>query len=302
MLNTSYNEIVNVAKIGTYEKVNLNEVVKQAIEEEVEPAKNDNKKVLFLGIDIQNDFMEEGALGVPGAHKDLERITKFIYNNLEKITSIAVSLDTHELNQIFHPSWWVDSEGKHPEPLTIITAEDVENGKWIPVAHKEESVEYVRQIEEIGRQKLCIWPYHCVKGTPGAALESQFSKIAHFHSVARDTEVKKVVKGQDPLSEKYGIIEPEYSQEDQTDYNLLNYIREFDQVVIAGEAESHCVYESVRQIAEHFSNDIQWLQNIYVLKDGMSCIPGFEEINEKAWNSLVENYGIQLVNSTELEL
>ena len=123
MLNTSYSQIVNTAKIGTYEKVDLNEVVEFGLEENVTPSHSDRHKVLFLGIDIQNDFMEEGSLGVPGAHKDVEQITKFLYDNLGQITEIAVSLDTHALNQIFHPSRWVNQEGEHPEPLTIIRCE-----------------------------------------------------------------------------------------------------------------------------------------------------------------------------------
>lgn len=302
MINTSFEKIVNVTKIGTYEKVDLNEVVSLALNEDIKPSHEDQQKVLFLGIDIQNDFMEEGALGVPGAHKDVERTTKFLYNNLDKITNIAVSLDTHELNQIFHPSWWVDSEGKHPEPLTIITSEDLKDEKWIPVKEKKASIDYVRNLEEKGQKNLCIWPYHCIMGTPGAALESQFSRMVHFHSIARQTKVTKVVKGQDPLSEMYGIIKPEYSRENQTNEELLEYVRQFDKVIIAGEAESHCVYESVRQIAEHFSDDIEWLENIYVLSDGMSCIPGFEDENEKAWKALIDHYGIQLVESTDIKL
>ncbi|SER05422.1 hypothetical protein [Piscibacillus halophilus] len=302
MLNTSYSQIVNTAKIGTYEKVDLNEVVEFGLEENVTPSHSDRHKVLFLGIDIQNDFMEEGSLGVPGAHKDVEQITKFLYDNLGQITEIAVSLDTHELNQIFHPSWWVNQEGEHPEPLTIITSNDIEQGKWKPVKEQDASIDYVRHLEKLGQKNLCIWPYHCIEGTPGATLESQFSKMIHYHSTVRQTRIKKVVKGQDPLSEMYGIIKPEYSQSVRTNEGLLNYIRQFDQVIIAGEAESHCVYESVKQIAEHFSNDLKWTQNIYVLKDGMSCIPGFEEENEKAWKALVNNYGIQLVESTDLKL
>lgn len=302
MLNTSYSQIVNTAKIGTYEKVDLNEVVEFGLEENVTPSHSDRHKVLFLGIDIQNDFMEEGSLGVPGAHKDVEQITKFLYDNLGQITEIAVSLDTHELNQIFHPSWWVNQEGEHPEPLTIITSNDIEQGKWKPVKEQDASIDYVRHLEKLGQKNLCIWPYHCIEGTPGATLESQFSKMINYHSTVRQTRIKKVVKGQDPLSEMYGIIKPEYSQSVRTNEGLLNYIRQFDQVIIAGEAESHCVYESVKQIAEHFSNDLKWTQNIYVLKDGMSCIPGFEEENEKAWKALVNNYGIQLVESTDLKL
>ncbi|TFB21849.1 hypothetical protein E3U55_08185 [Filobacillus milosensis] len=299
-MSTSFEQLINTAKIGSYEYVDLNEIVKLALNENIQPSENDDKRVLFLGIDLQNDFMEEGALGVPGAHGDVERINKFLYNNMDQITEVAVSLDTHSLNQIFHPSWWVDPEGKHPEPFTIITSEDVDHGKWKPVYEQEISIDYVKKLEVLGQKQLCIWPYHCIEGTPGASLESQFARMAHFHSVIRNTTLKKIVKGKDPYSEMYGIIKPEYSRDNQTNRELLAYIREFDEVYIAGQAESHCVYETVRQIAEHFADDLQWTKKIYVLKDGMSCIPGFEEENAKAWQALIDQYGIQLVESSKV--
>ncbi|GEN46049.1 cysteine hydrolase family protein [Alkalibacillus haloalkaliphilus] len=301
-MKVNFDEIINRDAIGSYEKVDLNEIHYLANQEELNDAKQDEQKVLFLGIDLQNDFIEGGALGVPGSYEDVYSITRFIYRNLSKITSIAVSLDTHNMKQIFHPAWWVDPKGNHPDPLTIITVEDVELGKWKPLYKHEQSIQYVKGLEQQGQKQLCIWPFHCIEGTPGAALESQFSRMIHFHSIIRNTEVKKVVKGLDPLSEKYGIIEPEYSQDNQTDYGLLNFISEFDKVVVAGEAESHCVYESVKQLAEHFASNESFTNNIYVLKDGMSCIPGFEDETYDGWKQLSDKYGVKLVESSELIL
>ncbi|WP_188207550.1 cysteine hydrolase family protein [Alkalibacillus aidingensis] len=302
MLNTSFNQIVNSDKIGWYEKVDLNEIQGLADRENSQVIKNDSEKVLFLGIDIQNDFMDNGALGVPGAHEDIMNINHFIYQNFDRITHIAVSLDTHYLKQIFHPSWWVDQNGKHPEPLTVISLEDVENGKWQAIQNQSESLQYVKGLEQKGQKQLCIWPYHCIEGTPGAALESQFSRMIHFHSFVKGVPIKKIVKGKDLLSEKYGIVKPEFSPDDQTDYELLQYISGFDKVVIGGEAESHCVIESVKQIAEHFSNQRYFTENIYVLTDCMSCIPGYEHESNQEWLHLIEQYGIQLFDSTKLKL
>lgn len=296
-----YEKIVNEAKIGVYERVDVNEITQLVANESVRKAKDDEKRVLFLGVDFQNDFMENGSLGVPGSHEDMKNVIRFIYNNLDKITNIAVSLDTHHTNQIFHPAWWVDENGNHPKPLTIITAEDVEKGLWKAVNYHEESLDYVRNLERSGQKQLCIWPYHCIEGTPGNALETQFSRMIHYHAALRQSPIKIIVKGKDPLSEMYGIIKPEYSVEDQTNIELLEYIRGFDQIIVAGEAESHCVYESVKQIVEYYPEK-EFTSNIYVLKDGTSCIPGFEEISNKGWSELVDKYDIKLVNSTEIVL
>lgn len=39
--------------------------------------------------------MDNGALGVPGAHGDVERMTQFIYNNMDKITNITFVCNEH---------------------------------------------------------------------------------------------------------------------------------------------------------------------------------------------------------------
>ena len=129
-MNTNYLEIINTNYIGSTENpVSLNEILKKANEEHLTPASQNREKVLFLGIDIQQDFMDNGALGVPGAKQDVLRVTKFIYNNMDKISNIAVSLDTHLPHQIFHPCWWIDENGNHPAPYTIITLADLDAGR-----------------------------------------------------------------------------------------------------------------------------------------------------------------------------
>ena len=36
-----------------------------------------------------------------------------------------------------HPKYWIDKEGRHPDPFTNITKEDIESGKWKPVNNKD---------------------------------------------------------------------------------------------------------------------------------------------------------------------
>ena len=255
-------------------------------------------KTLFLGIDIQQDFMDNGALGVPGAMQDVIRLGQFIYNNIEKISSIIVSLDTHEPAQIFHPYWWVDEAGNHPAPYTVIKPQDLTDGKWRAVIDPALSKHYVRQLEKTGKQ-LIIWPYHCINGTTGWTLENQFSNIIHFMSVAADVPVEKICKGQNRHSEMYGIIRPEYSTHDSTNTKLLEKIAEFDKIIIAGEAKSHCVLESIKQICEYYYDKPELTRRIYVLTDCMSDIPGFEEYSQTAYKILVSKYKINLVKSTD---
>ncbi|RTR28748.1 isochorismatase family protein [Robertmurraya yapensis] len=302
MLKTNFEEIVDLTAVGGQNPKTLNDILRLAASEDIASSNKDKEKVLFVGIDLQNDFMENGELPVPNSFKDIENTTKFLYHNIEKITTIAVSLDTHSPQQIFHPSWWVDNEGKHPEPYTIISEEDIVNGKWMAVEKQEESLEYVRQLEKQGRMKLCIWTFHCIEGTFGAALEGQFSNIIHFHSVARKSPIHKIVKGKDPLSEMYGIIKPEYNKNNFVNSEFLEMLKGYDKILVAGEAKSHCVLESLRQILEHYQDDLAMTSKIFVLEDCMSSIPGFEENAEIALKEFKQLYNINIVRSNELNL
>ena len=85
-MKTTYTDIVNQNYIGSAENpVSVNEILKRANEERLTPSAQNRERVLFLGIDVQQDFMDEGALGVPGAKKDVERMTRFIYENMNQI-------------------------------------------------------------------------------------------------------------------------------------------------------------------------------------------------------------------------
>lgn len=76
-MKTKYEEIVNVNAIGKAENpISLNEILKKANDEQLTPSKQNKERTLFIGIDVQQDFMDNGALGVPGAHGDVERMTR----------------------------------------------------------------------------------------------------------------------------------------------------------------------------------------------------------------------------------
>ncbi|MCP8970591.1 hypothetical protein [Ectobacillus ponti] len=301
-MNVNYEDIVDVQSFGKSNSKRMNDLLRLAAGAGAVPADQDEEKVLFLAIDMQNDFMEHGELAVPGSYGDVERATRFIHRNFHAITDIAVSLDTHQPQQIFHPCWWEGQDGEHPAPFTIITAADVEAGVWRALYEEQKSLEYVRQLERLGRKQLCIWTYHCLEGTGGAALEPQFANMVYFHSVARQSETKRIVKGQDPLSEMYGIIRPEYSEQDEYDTSFLEELQRYSKIMIAGEAKSHCVLESVRQIAEYYRNQPEVTARMYLFEDCMSSIPGFEEATEREFGELREQYGMQIVKSTELSL
>jgi nicotinamidase-related amidase len=301
-MKTPFHEIFDEAAIGLPSFGTLNSLMQKASAEKLRPASEDKQKVLFLAIDMQNDFLERGELAVPGSHQDVARAARFLYRHLEKITQVAYSLDTHQPLQIFHPCWWTDAEGNHPEPLTIITRDDVEKGKWRAVVHPKESLAYVTHLEQQSKKELCIWPYHCLEGSFGAALESQFARMVFFHALARKSTPLRIVKGKEPLSEMYGIFKPEHGPCSEEQLALLNRLREYDRILIVGEAKSHCVLESLGQMLEHYADDREVTSRIAVLADCMSSIPGFEEQTEKTLAKWQDDYGITIASSASFSL
>ena len=86
----------------------------------------------LLLIDCQKDFHPGGSLAVPNADQDAERITNFIRQNASKISRIVATMDSHHPLHIAHPAFWSDGQGNAPSPFTVISMEDIVNGKWIP--------------------------------------------------------------------------------------------------------------------------------------------------------------------------
>ena len=63
-MKTNYTEIVQTNAIGKAENpIALNNILKQANDEQLTASRQNRERVLFIGIDVQQDFMEQGALG-----------------------------------------------------------------------------------------------------------------------------------------------------------------------------------------------------------------------------------------------
>ena len=129
------------------------------------------KKNALLIIDAQFDFCDpQGSLFVAGADQDMIRLGEFIHNNEKEIDHISLTLDSHQVNDISHPSFWQDKDGNYPAPYTAITTADVQSGKWSPRFAPQQAVKYVEDLEKQGEFPHLIWPEHCIIGTKGASF------------------------------------------------------------------------------------------------------------------------------------
>ena len=238
-----------------------------------------------------------------GALDDSRRLCEFIYRNLHRLTQIVPTLDTHQALQIFHPLMLIDEEGRHPEPFTTVTAADVEAGRWrisppaaeglgLDADYAEEHLRYYTQtLEEGGKYSLTVWPFHAMLGGVGYALVSAVEEALFFHSIARWAPLDFQPKGDNPLTEHYSMLGPEveFDREGEPlgkrNQPLIERLLQYDAVVIAGQAKSHCVAWTIQDLLSDPTVTERGLQSkVYLLEDCTSpvVVPGSVDFTDEA--------------------
>jgi nicotinamidase-related amidase len=279
------------------------ELVFQAAEDwrkslDIRPSGSDRTNVHLLLIDVQKDFcFPEGALFVAGrsgrgAIDDNRRIAEFVYRNLDVLTAITTTMDTHFSHQIFFPSFWVDREGKPLAAHREIRTHDIDAGevrpnpavaRWLCGGNYGWLVKQVRhyceELEKAGKYTLYLWPPHCILGSDGHALAGVVHEARMFHSYVRGAQSWVEVKGGNALTENYSVLQPEVlTRHDgqplgQKNTLFLKTLLAADAVIIAGQAASHCVKSSIDDIlGEIAAVDMALARKIYLLTDCMSAV------------------------------
>jgi nicotinamidase/pyrazinamidase len=255
------------------------------------------KTALFV-IDMQNDFCNpDGALFVQGAEKDVSRLSNFLKKHIHTIDHICLTLDTHHVVDISHACFWSDSLGNHPAVFTSITYAEALKGNWIPCSRRDEVIEYLRLLEENGEYIHTIWPEHCVWGSSGASIADdlmnvvkEWSRLGQYFDI--------IVKGTNPFTEHFGAfranIPLEDSPETQLNLPLIQKLAKFDKILIAGEAKSHCVANTIKQLFDF----PEITDKITILTDCMSDVSGFEHIADQIYRT-ASDMGAQFTKSTD---
>jgi nicotinamidase-related amidase len=263
----------------------------------LQPTAGDRFRVALVVVDVQNTFCTPGfelfvaGRSGTGALDDSRRLCEFVYQNLDRLTQIVPTLDTHQALQIFHPVLLVDAEGRHPDPFTTVTAEDVEAGRWRispPAAeglgldpdYADEHLRYyTRTLEEGGKYSLTVWPFHAMLGGIGYALVSAVEEALFFHSIARYAPLDFQPKGDNPLTEHYSMLGPEVEFDlegeplGRRNQPLIERLLQYDAVVIAGQAKSHCVAWTIEDLLSDPNVQERGLEEkVYLLEDCTSSV------------------------------
>jgi nicotinamidase-related amidase len=319
-------------RVGEVWKVSYEERAREAEawarEHSVTSAAEDELRVCLVAVDVQNTFciprfeLFVGGRSGTGAVEDNVRLCEFVYRNLASITQVVPTLDTHSPLQIFHAVFLVDDEGRHPDPYTLVSADDVERGTWKanpavalalgldPGYLQRHLVHYTRALEAGGKYNLTIWPYHALLGGIGHALVSAVEEAIFFHAIARRAQPDFQIKGAVPLTEHYSLLGPEVTEDHEgralgaKNEPLIEQLLQYDAVLIAGQAKSHCVAWTIDDLLSGIAaRDRSLTEKVYLLEDCSSpvVVPGVVDYTDEA-DAAFERFaaaGMHVVRSTE---
>lgn len=270
--------------------------------------RNNGLKVHLVIIDPQNDFMDQpnATLPVPGAMDDMKRLAAFIRANIHRLKDIHVTLDSHHAIDIGFATWWMDRKGNMPAPYTLITPDDIEKKIWTTRNPKvyQRTLKYARDLEKNKKYLPFVWPPHCKIATWGANIEAGLMSALEEWQIKRHANLDTVTKGANPYTEHYGALMAEVPDPSDPSSGLnvsfLKTLKDADIILVAGEALSHCVKETLDQIVDNIGLD--HVKKIQILTDCCSPVakvpngPDFPEIAQK-WLNDISKRGVTLTTT-----
>ncbi len=295
---------------------------------DIKPIVHDRFRICLIAIDVQNSFcipgfeLYVGGRSGTGAIDDNRRLCEFIYRNLDVITQICPTMDTHQTMQIFHSIYLINDRGEHPAPFSLISEEDVKKGIWkfnpalchgLQISEEygqRHLLHYTKKLKEGGKYNLTIWPYHAMLGGIGHALVASLEEAIFFHGIVRCSQPAFHVKGDKPFTEHYSAVGPEVLENPegkpiaQKSDKFLEKLFQFDAVIIAGQAKSHCVAWTIDDLFEDvLSQDRRLVEKVYILEDCTSpvVIPGVIDYTDRA-NAAFQRFadaGMHIVRSVD---
>jgi len=223
-----------------------------------------------------------------------------------RISQIHVTLDCHHKIDVAHPAMWRDGSNNRPAPFTIISSQDIRDGKWVPIyaPYRKKFIHYAESLEASGRYPLCIWPPHCLIGTEGNNILPVLHQALSNWIDIRRRNINFVSKGSNIFTEHYSAVKAEVpdpkdptTQIDSRPGGLIKTLMQSDIIAIAGEAGSHCLANTVRDIADGFGDD-SYIKKLVLIKDATSPVTGFENLQDEFITEMAAR-GMQVSNTSD---
>ena len=169
---------------------------------------------------------------------------------------------------------------------------------------------YAETLKASGKYELTIWPYHAMLGGIGHALVSAVEAAVFVHTTARQTQPDFQIKGNNPLTENYSVLQPEVTTGadgqpiDRKNLAFVNRLLGFDALIVAGQAKSHCVAWTVQDLLDEIlATAPEKAGTVYLLEDCTSpvVIQGVVDFSTQADNAFQHfaDAGMHIVRSTD---
>mmetsp|Transcript_7454 Transcript_7454/g.13049 ORF Transcript_7454/g.13049 Transcript_7454/m.13049 type:complete len:198 (+) Transcript_7454:341-934(+) len=137
-------------------------------------------------------------------------------------------------------------------------------------------------ISRIVRFQLCIWKEHCLIGSEGHNVVQVVMDAMTEWCDATGGSVEWVNKGEDNFTDMCSAMAAEVpvSSETAFGYDLFHSRKKrTDKLIICGQALSHCVKYTVRDIVQRWPKD--QMDKLTVLRDCTTPVPGSEMAGER---------------------
>lgn len=255
-------------------------------------------KIHLIAIDPQKSFVDpRGSLFVPGGDADMDRLASLIGDISHGLDAIHITLDQHHGIDISHPYWFATANGDPAKPITLWTYDDQKDVfvGFCPLdgstteyrtrrrAFHEHTKQYVKALAASGRYQHTTWPEHCLIGTEGATVHGAVADAVLDWGRKAVKTINWVAKGSNPMTEHFSAVKAEVPQPNdpstQVNTRFIQTLEDADLILLSGEALSHCVANTGRDIVAEFS-DPAYVQKIALLTDCCSNVPGFETLGQ----------------------
>ncbi len=280
-----------------------------------------NLRIHILAVDPQNDFCDPngGTLVVPGGMEDMNRFAQMIHRLRDKISDIHVTLDSHHLFSIFHGIYWKSvRDGRSPDDFSILGLNsdgkivrmdmNLADGTLTPTDEEyvtshlglmTKAKTYLTNLYKVGKFHM-IWPLHCIIGSWGSNIVPVLADAIHEWEKQGAT-TNYVTKGSNPFTEHFGALMAEVPDPDdpttQINTELVRSLEEADIIVFGGEALSHCVATTIRQIIAGFS-DPAYVKKMVLLEDCTSNVANCEFLGD-AFIKEMKDLGMTITTSDQ---
>ena len=135
-------------------------------------------------------------------------------------------------------------------------------------------------VSHISSPPSCPLPQHCIVGTNGHAVVDRVNAALHKWCDERARAVEYVIKGNNVLTEHYSALraDVECSDDPRTQFNqaVFDRLRAADRVVVCGQALSHCVAFTMRDLVAKWP--AAEAAKLVLLTDCASAVPTFEQV------------------------